>query len=121
MLIIRLSLIIIWAVIGFLFWIPLLVRTVATYTGLIVYSAITGADISHASMQLDSASAFYARGFSNIYSQASGTEEQRRALRHRRPLTVDTTTTVIGFVMEVIWTLVFWAGVILPPVFHYVR
>ena len=56
----------IWTVIGFVFWLPFLVRMIAMFIGAVLVSAGGGLNMNTASAGLDRAVRFYPEGFSKI-------------------------------------------------------
>ena len=56
----------IWSVIGFLFWVPMLVFAIARYSVHVVYLTISGLDADVVSAQLEHAVGFYVNGFRNV-------------------------------------------------------
>lgn len=57
---------VIWAVIGFLFWVPMLVHAIARFSALVVYTTIVNADPDMLAIHLEHAVRFYFTGFRNI-------------------------------------------------------
>lgn len=57
---------IIWSVVGFLFWIPLLFRIIPVYVVLILGSTLTGQNARGAGKILDKTTTFYSSGFKRI-------------------------------------------------------
>ena len=55
-----------WIVIGFFFWVPFLIRIVVYYTGSVLISAFTGADLQEAEESLEMAISFYTMGFYKV-------------------------------------------------------
>lgn len=55
-----------WTVLGLLFWIPFLARMTAVFTGAVVASAFTNADLTGAEVGLDRATKLYVVGFKKI-------------------------------------------------------
>lgn len=53
----------IWAVLGFLLWIPLLTRMMTAFVGTVIMSLYTNSDITRAKTSLEAAVTFYSRGF----------------------------------------------------------
>lgn len=97
-----------WLVVGFAFWIPLLVRATATVGIAVLYCAFTEADPEKATDAFHLSATFYARGFALIhgvfypgdsirYSASESNKEVKWA----------------AFAMEVVWTFVFWSGIVL--------
>lgn len=89
---------IIWAVVGLLVWIPLLVRTTAVYCAAVTFYAIGGTKARGLASMLPDAISFYGRGFQRI--EESFDEDDTNDPREPVP---------IGRVaIECGWTLVFW-------------
>lgn len=59
---------VIWSVVGFVFWIPFLIRQIAVFSALILHATLTNQDPSAAGVGLDLAVTFYANGFRKIIS-----------------------------------------------------
>ena len=57
----------VWSVIGFIFWIPLLARSTAVFSFLILYITLTNQDHNYLRYQLETAVGFYANGYRHIY------------------------------------------------------
>ncbi|MDP1591333.1 MAG: hypothetical protein Q8M07_26500 [Prosthecobacter sp.] len=57
----------VWSIIGFYLWIPLLIRMCAAFSVAIVGAVVSGHDMSPAERALSEAIGFYFRGFSVIY------------------------------------------------------
>lgn len=99
-----------WAILGLIFWIPLLVRIVAAFCGGLVYNMVINnpENIQRSKVSLDLALSFYARGFENIQS----------ALFEKKSYNNNNSTNpefhLASFIGQILWTLIFWATVILP-------
>ena len=61
----------IWSIVGFVFWIPLLFRVTAVFSGAILVYAVNNQDTTPLRTYLDSAIGFYDRGFKIINSTLS--------------------------------------------------
>lgn len=94
-----------WAVLGLLFWVPLLARMTATFTGAVIASAFTNADLKGAEVGLDRATKFYVVGFEKINSvvNALGREEPNAALV--KPMSDEEQTVVL---VECLFAALFW-------------
>lgn len=57
----------VWSIVGFYLWIPLLIRMCAAFSVAIVGAVVSGHDMSRAERALQEAIGFYFRGFSVIY------------------------------------------------------
>lgn len=57
------TLMLVWAVVGFVFWLPRMLREMAAFSLALVYATMTGADLSPAGDRLKEAIQFYRRGF----------------------------------------------------------
>jgi hypothetical protein len=64
----------IWAIIGFLFWVPFLARAIAVFSSSVLYYTMTNRDASHLAPYLETAINFYSRGFKLIMSTFSNLE-----------------------------------------------
>lgn len=62
----------VWAVVGFLYWIPMLVFAIVRFSALVVYTPLARTDPSSLGSQLDRAVGFYVQGFSNLFVAWSG-------------------------------------------------
>lgn len=94
----------IWAPIGFLLWIPLLVRTTSVFVGFVVHAAITGQDPSHLRQHLEAAIDFWFAGFR--FARETVLAEGREV---RRPFESQTSRVLL----EVLWAVAFWVAAIL--------
>lgn len=61
----------VWSLLGFYLWIPMLIRTCAAFSLAIVGAVVSGHDMSRAERALSAAIGFYTRGFSVIYQSVS--------------------------------------------------
>jgi len=99
----------VWSILGFYLWIPLLIRTCATFSFAIVSSAVAGHDISGAERALASAMGFYTRGFTVIYQSVGRVLEERLSsppLESQAP--VSWKRTIIEFCLaSVMWAVPF--------------
>ena len=90
----------IWAVVGFLFWIPVLFRATAAFSGGVLYSALTNSSTKDVDERLHNAVGFYVFGFRRILG----------ALRDPEPTEGGKKDTFkFGFFLgEVVWAGLFW-------------
>ena len=97
----------IWFVIGFIFWVPLLARTISVFSFSILHANITGTDASYYSSVLDKAVLFYIDGFRKILSamQISHLDDET----HMEIPTFHW----IRFALEIATTIVFWGATFL--------
>ncbi len=99
---VRLIVLTIWLLVGILFWIPLLTRTIWTFTWNIVVSSFTGTNVAHAQRGLDRAIKFYAAGFKTInraVSRGPVTDSQDRGPNSRF---------LWGLLPDLAFTVIFW-------------
>ncbi|MEO5561772.1 MAG: hypothetical protein ABIR18_00025 [Chitinophagaceae bacterium] len=104
-----------WTILGMIFWIPLVVRVVAGFCGSLVYNMVTNnpENIQRSKESLDLALSFYVRGFINIKSALfNGTQLQNK--NANSSLDFKPKFDSGSFIAQIIWTIIFWAGVILP-------
>lgn len=98
----------IWAILGFLFWIPMMCYAMARFSALVVYTTIVNADPISLGIHLDHSVRFYFQGFKNTL----------RAMYHKpEPHTSDTATFTVELgviVAYVVGTLLFWTAIIAP-------
>jgi hypothetical protein len=90
-----------WAGVGLIVWIPFLLRSIAVYTVGILRSAVTGRDAAHLREPLELAQTFYSRGFRNIIDnyegQTPGHDPPRRDYEGAGRLFA-----------EMVWATLFW-------------
>lgn len=92
----------VWAIIGFIFWVPLLARSTAVFSALILYVTLTNQDHTRLGYQLEVATRFYIEGFRRIFESlfkrvgAPPTGEPIKL----QPLRV---------LLETMWTIGFWS------------
>jgi hypothetical protein len=95
----------IWAVVGFVFWLPLLARATALFSVMVLYVNLTRVSQTHLvsyNNHLNIAVVFYVDGFRRIidalYGEVKGAGEEGQPIPMR-----------LGrFLFECSWTLVFW-------------
>lgn len=98
-----------WAILGLIFWIPLLFRIVAAFCGNLIYNMIVNNPerILQSKSSLELAINFYSRGFeiisSTIYEKPKETVIQGKNEFH-----------ISSFIGQLIWTLLFWGLTIYP-------
>lgn len=93
-----------WSIIGFLFWIPLLVRTVAVFSAGILYATLTREDPAVYGRQLQTAVTFYADGFRRTVMALSVRADANGAAPKGPPFRV------ARFLVEIAWAGVFWVA-----------
>ncbi|MDP1591334.1 MAG: hypothetical protein Q8M07_26505 [Prosthecobacter sp.] len=107
-----------WCLLGFYLWIPLLIRTCAAFSFAIVSAAVSGHDISGAERALSSAMGFYTRGFTVIYQSVGRVLEERLSptpLESQAP--VSWKRTIIEFSLaSVMWTAPFVIYQLVQPI-----
>lgn len=92
----------IWAIVGFVFWIPLLARATTSFAVSATYSNLVarGAHVPNAG--LEHATLFYVSGFrsivASIFASSPPAEAERIEFKARR------------FLAEIAWTMFFWWG-----------
>lgn len=97
---------VLWSVIGFLIWIPLLTRMTMLFTAAILTTMLTGRDPTDAERKLEFAIMFYARGFYLLRETFSGTT-------HHGQFDLPQPQHVGRLIIEIIFCLVFWGGIFL--------
>lgn len=94
---------VIWSILGFLFWIPMLIYSIVHFSALVVYATITDADPSSLATKLERAVRFYLQGFRNVIGAIYKSTNDRRDVEH---LKID----LARIVIHVIGTFAFWLG-----------
>lgn len=90
----------VWAVVGFLLWIPRLLRSMARFSVALVQATITESSADEAARDLRSAADFYKRGFSGAIGAIRSTRGEQPEGGRRIE---------VGLIMrEIAWALVFW-------------
>lgn len=79
----------IWAVIGFVFWIPLLARATAYFSGTVIYSAITEGSADASSRQLEKAIKFYTYGYKMVFDYLLHDKEDMDYKKDRTSTSLD--------------------------------
>ena len=74
-------LIVVWTVVGFLFWIPFLVRAIGAYTTAVLGATFTGASLYSAQRGLDTAVRFWFAGYQVVLESRHSTSSPLRATR----------------------------------------
>lgn len=103
-----------WAIIGLVLWIPLLTRMIAYFVGVITASAFRTLDTHKAMANLNFAIEFYINGFRRILAVIHRTDSE-----DTQPPALDNTEFVgiVDFLKSVatdlIWAIVFWAVVLI--------
>jgi hypothetical protein len=99
----------IWTIIGFLCWIPLLTRMTAVFSTRIIISAISQSedDGNHLRSNFEDAIGFYLRGFNYIYRVFNDRDRNRRTTTgtmRRDPIKWGRVC------IELSYTVIFWGG-----------
>jgi len=111
-LVIILIVLVIWAVVGFIMWIPMLFRGIAVYSSSLTYAATVNAPPSYMKrrdVELQRVTKFYMQGFSRIFQMYKDKDTQYDETNdpHRNE------SMKIGrFLIEILWTLIFWFGIL---------
>lgn len=119
MIIIEIIVFIFWAVLGFLFWLPLLFRVIAGFCGSLLYNmAVNNPDgIRDSKVSLDLAISFYAKGFQTIHSSLYENQNETRAIRNNE-------FHLTSFFGQILWTLLFWgltfSPIVKPNILRYI-
>jgi len=90
----------IWAAVGFLLWIPRLIRSMVKFSVALMQATITESTADEAARDLRSAADFYKRGFSGAVAAIRSTRgEQPEGGRHIE---------AAPLIREVAWAMTFW-------------
>jgi hypothetical protein len=92
----------IWSVVGLLFWLPLLTRITAVYCAIIIAYTFSGQDTSGAGKILDKAVTFYISGFSRILKSVWEKSDEEAVTLH---------VEWGKLFAQVIYTIFFWGSI----------
>ncbi len=95
-----------WAVVGFVFWIPLLLRSMIQFSLALSQSMLQGTRPDEAGRILRDTVGFYRRGFTVAISAVFGEAPARKKA-------VKTRLSVKEVTFEFVWTAVVWYGILL--------
>lgn len=99
----------VWAIIGLIFWIPLLLRTTIMLLAVIFHAAITRQDPFMMMNSLEAAASFYFNGFKNAINTIKNEAPDSAA-------TIKIKFSVI--VIEILWTALMWLVILI--LFHFI-
>lgn len=105
-----------WTIIGFIFWIPLLARSTAMFSGLVVYVTISGTSSQVPAYYLQRSIRFYTDGFGIIFESIHGNQDTKNLEPSFGPNEIDYISILskLGrFMLEILWTSIFWYGLYL--------
>ena len=96
-----------WAIIGLIVWVPMLLRMVAYFCGVILISSFRRVDVQAAQKRLDFAIQFYSNGFRKIIRSYSDTAlEPGESLPNNEP--IDLVDSLKQAMVDLAWALLFW-------------
>ena len=99
-----------WAIVGFILWLPLLTRMMAYFTGFVAAASFRKLNLSHAKDSLNFAIEFYINGFRRILIILGSDSIDPAALP---TLKNDQPTSLVDFLKsiaaDIIWAIIFWA------------
>ena len=98
--------IVIWSIVGFIFWVPMLLFSILHFSALILYATLTVANPSHLASRLEHAVRFYVDGFKIIIEAVCRTDN---TLAPTVELHIDRTQ----LAKHIFVTLGFWLVVVL--------
>lgn len=100
MILILLVVLSVWAVVGFIFWIPILFRATTVFSALVVHAAFTKQDPYSMRHMLETACGFYFRGFRSAFDVIFNPDDKA----NEPPIKLH-----LGLILlETCWTLLFW-------------
>jgi hypothetical protein len=97
-----------WSVIGLLFWIPLLARMIVITTVVVIASVFGDADLAGARTGLNAAVGFYAYGFRRVFELLE--DKECGKIKKPHPAEID----LFRICLETIYLLIFWGVIALP-------
>jgi hypothetical protein len=118
----------IWAVVGFVFWVPLLVRMIAVFATAVLVAALNNTDTTRAQHGLDKAVRFYFDGFERAAQILHPPQHTASYQSQLYPFHTESGILVLG--RNLLLSAIFWVSVVLfwklmthgaHDVFHSVR
>lgn len=105
MIIIKLIVALIWAIVGLLIWIPILIRMMFFYISIVCYYTIMEWEIKATKLisLLENTASIYRNGFENIFNENDRKIIQRKDANSKKE--------IWG---ELLWALIFWGTIIIP-------
>ncbi len=98
----------VWTVVGFLFWIPFLVRAIGAYTTAVLGATFTGVSLYSAQRGLDTAVRFWFAGYQVVLEARHSTFSPRRSTRlEEGPPLKDFVEQLLG---HLVFSLLFWVS-----------
>lgn len=105
----------IWTIMGFVFWIPLLLKMIAYFSSMITISTFRNIQIKAAQDRLNFAIEFYVVGFVMILDILKRKKLEKIKLEDIAP--VDFWDLLFSIIWDILWTVVFWGGVVFFIIF----
>lgn len=102
---------VLWTIIGLIVWVPMLLRMVAYFCGVILISSFRKVDVHQAQKRLDFAIQFYSNGFRKIIRSYSETAlEPGEHLQNNEP--IDLAEFLKQAFVDLAWALLFWVVIL---------
>lgn len=92
----------VWAIIGLIFWIPLLLRATTVFSAMIFHAAITKQNSNTTKNSLEAAASFYFNGFRNAINIMKNEVPNSKAIVELRLPVV---------ILEIIWAGLIWLAI----------
>jgi len=112
---VTLLVLVIWTIMGFVFWIPLLLKMIAYFSSMITISTFRNIQIKAAQDRLNFAIEFYVVGFVMILDILKRKKLEKIKLEDIAP--VDFWDLLFSIIWDILWTVVFWGGVVFFIIF----
>ncbi len=100
-----------WTIIGFIIWIPLLIRMIAYFSGMITISTFRKTDIREAQNRLNFAIEFYINGFKKVVDVWKRDSGEEIKLKDNESLSI--IPLLKSLAIDIVWTIIFWTITIL--------
>jgi len=98
-----------WGVIGFIFWIPLMTRTIASFSASVVLAMLSHGTIHQNKHALEYSIKFYPMGFSLIDKTLNNTQADVDESEYRsRSISVLGNGGIMRVGLEFLWSSIFW-------------
>ena len=102
----------VWGVVGFIFWLPLLSRTVAMYSFAMVSVSVSGGSLQPAQTALDYAIQFYIRGFTRLRATFLNPGSPSTLAATMTPILGTGQQRIKVLIRESLAVLIFWSPIV---------
>lgn len=99
---------VVWTIVGFVIYIPIVLRMTSYYCGMVVLSAFSPVDLNLVKQRLDYAVHLYPDTFAKIIDSFKSNYSEREPMLNFKP--INWSHFWEKALVDIIWTLIFWFG-----------